>query len=569
MATEVGTLVIKTDTTGVKQGQRDIERMGQSAAKTTQQTDRMASSTKRSSVSVGDFGRKAGMAGVQFEQLAGQIAMGQNPMRAIGVQAADLGFVLGVPLLGAVVGISAAIASVLIPATEDASDVIDDMKERLLDMEEGFDKLTAAQKNYLRVNILREIIALNDEIHDLTHTLGLRINPRFLDVTTLAAIDEMNAKIADLSGQYDDLNNNVAEGTDDINEYIESLHEEFAQLGMSERALHLYKLSVMGATEAQRLEADAILRKIEAHEVEIEQLKRIKDLQRETLEQIDAHDKEVKKAEDNAAKMAQLDETRIEREARLRDERLAQIEADRAKELISDKEYLDAKASIHAAYNTALAEDERRTMDEMNQIDQERRDFQKKLDEDRRAAAAEITNALLEFEDVLLKGKSEKEKAAYRLAINLADAEKRQNAADIMSKSYLAAMKAYASLAGIPIIGPALGAAAAAAAITVGTSYAAKSLTGRALGGQVRAGESYIVGERGPEVLTMGTGGRITPNEALRNESNTTANKTTNVSFNIEAADASGFDRLLNSRRGLIIQMINEAVEDQGREAFV
>ena len=77
------------------------------------------------------------------------------------------------------------------------------------------------------------------------------------------------------------------------------------------------------------------------------------------------------------------------------------------------------------------------------------------------------------------------------------------------------------------------------------------------------------MGERGPEVLTMGTGGRITPNEALRNESNATSNKTTNVSFNIEAADASGFDRLLNSRRGLIIQMINEAVEDQGREAFV
>ena len=39
------------------------------------------------------------MAGIQFEQMAGQIAMGQNPMRAVGVQAADLGFVLGTPLI--------------------------------------------------------------------------------------------------------------------------------------------------------------------------------------------------------------------------------------------------------------------------------------------------------------------------------------------------------------------------------------------------------------------------------------------------------------------------------------
>ena len=570
MATEVGTLIVKTDTSGVRKGQRDIERMGQAAKKTTTETKQMTAASKASNVTVGDFGRKAGMAGVQLEQLAGQVAMGQNPMRALGVQAADLGFILGFPLLGAVVGITAAIASAFIPTTEDASEVVEDMRERLLDMEEGFDKLTEAQKNYLRVNILRQIIALNDEIHDLTHFLGMRINRGFLSIETLAAIDEMNAKIADLSGQYDDLNNNVAEGTNEIEEYIEGLHEEFAQLGMSERALHLYKLTVMGATEAQRLEADAILQKIDAQEVELEQLERLKDLKRETLAQLDAHDEEVKKAEENAAKMAQLDETRIEREARLRDERLAQVEADRAKDLIGHQEYLDAKASINAAYNTALAEDEQRTMDELNRIDQERRDFEAELEKERVAAAAEITNALLEFEDVLFKGKSEKDKAAFRLAVNLANAEKRQNAADILSKSYVAAMKAYAALAGIPIVGPVLGAAAAAAAISVGASYATKSLAGRALGGQVRAGESYVVGERGPEVLTMGAGGRITPNEALGTAPvSNTNNRTTNVNFNIEAADASGFDRLLNSRRGLILQMINDAVEDQGREAFV
>ena len=40
---------------------------------------------------------------------------------------------------------------------------------------------------------------------------------------------------------------------------------------------------------------------------------------------------------------------------------------------------------------------------------------------------------------------------------------------------------------------------------------------GRALGGQVRSGESYLVGERGPELLTMGTSGRIATNENLKN----------------------------------------------------
>ena len=38
----------------------------------------------------------------------------------------------------------------------------------------------------------------------------------------------------------------------------------------------------------------------------------------------------------------------------------------------------------------------------------------------------------------------------------------------------------------------------------------------RAAGGPVSAGSTYLVGERGPELLTMGNqGGNITPNSAL------------------------------------------------------
>ena len=565
MATEVGTLQLKVDTSGVKAGEAAVERFGNAAQKAEVKHRRFGGRVSQNNLIIGDFGRKAGMAGVQFEQLAGQIAMGQNPMRALGVQAADLGFILGFPLLGAVVGISAAIASVLIPATESAADRMDDLRERLFDMKEGFDKLTAAQKVFLRVELQREIIKLNDEIDDLLSGL--------ITLDELAVAQDLARQINDLGDTLDALNDNVAEGTEARQEYLKELGQELHMVGMTEAAQRLYRFQLQGATEDELRLAGAILEQIEAKkraiETDKEAERQLRSLRNETLRQMEARERDIAKAGDNAKRMAQLDETQLERAARLRDERLARNQEERDADLISEGQYREAKRGINAAYNSALAEDERRTMDEMNQIDQERRDFQRQLDEDRKAAAAEITNALLEFEDVLLKGKSEKEKAAYRLAVNLADAEKRQNAADIISKSYVAAMKAYASLAGIPIIGPALGAAAAAAAITVGTSYAAKSLTGRALGGQVRAGESYIVGERGPEVLTMGTGGRITPNEALRNESNTASNNTTNVSFNIEAADASGFDRLLNSRRGLIIQMINEAVEDQGREAFV
>lgn len=572
MATEVANLLVKVDTTGVKAGEAAIERMGDAAQKTTHQTEKMTAASKKSNVVMGDFGRKAGMAGVQFEQLAGQIAMGQNPMRAIGVQAADLGFVLGVPLLGAIVGVSAAIASVLIPSTEDASEVLEDLKDDLLAVEGGFRSLTAVQRAYLRIEIMRELAALGEQLEDLTTDI-FGVERGFRNFRDLVAGGEITARIAELGETLDELNGVASQTPKIISEYIAGLYEEYELLGATERAAHLYKLALMGATEQERLAADAILLKIEARELQLEQekeaIKSIKDLQKETLKQFEAREKEIEKAEEHAARMAALDESAMEREARLRDERLAENQENRDKDLISEEAYLEAKRSINAAYNEALIEDERRTMDELNAIAEEREQYEKDLAEKRKESAMETTDALLAFEDVLLKGKSEKSKAAYRLAVNFANAEKRQNAADIISKSYVAAMKAYASLAGIPIIGPALGAAAAATVISAGVSYAAQSLSGRALGGQVRAGESYIVGERGPEVLTMGTGGRITPNEALRDQTNNTSNRTTNVSFNIQAADASGFDRLLNSRRGLIIQMINEAVEDQGREAFV
>jgi hypothetical protein len=148
------------------------------------------------------------------------------------------------------------------------------------------------------------------------------------------------------------------------------------------------------------------------------------------------------------------------------------------------------------------------------------------------------------------------------------DAEKRERAKAILSKSYDAAMGAYSALAPIPIIGPALGAAAAAAIMVQGAQMAAKSLAGRSLGGQVQSGQSYVVGERGPEILTMGNArGSITPNEAIRG-GQPAVNKTANVSFNIQANDTAGFDELLLNRRGLIINVINEALNDQGRASL-
>ena len=85
--------------------------------------------------------------------------------------------------------------------------------------------------------------------------------------------------------------------------------------------------------------------------------------------------------------------------------------------------------------------------------------------------------------------------------------------------TYSGAQKAFTSLAGIPIIGPALGAAAAGVAIAAGmmrvNMIRSQNYQGREKGGSIVANTPYIVGERGPELVVPHRGGTVIPNNQL------------------------------------------------------
>lgn len=253
-------------------------------------------------------------------------------------------------------------------------------------------------------------------------------------------------------------------------------------------------------------------------------------------QEIDKKDEEAEKRKKDAAKreaqavkesaqqqlkdMILLNETSLEQSFRVQDERLNLIKAFREQELIDDEEFSRAKTEIEAngaAERLELLKTDLASRSEAIRLSEENDRLMDEIIAKDKADRAETLNTrLLEAEDLLLKDKSEKQKAGFRLGVNLMNEEKRENAKKIISSSYTAAMDAYKALAGIPVIGPALGAAAFATVLATGFGAATKSLSGRALGGQVRSGESYVVGERGPEVLTMGSSGRIATNESLR-----------------------------------------------------
>jgi len=80
----------------------------------------------------------------------------------------------------------------------------------------------------------------------------------------------------------------------------------------------------------------------------------------------------------------------------------------------------------------------------------------------------------------------------------------------------------------------------------------------RRFGGSVRAGEAVTVGEQGKETFIPQSNGTIVAG----------AGTAPNINFTIIANDTAGFDDLLQSRRGHIIGMINQALNDQGRPAL-
>jgi hypothetical protein len=83
-------------------------------------------------------------------------------------------------------------------------------------------------------------------------------------------------------------------------------------------------------------------------------------------------------------------------------------------------------------------------------------------------------------------------------------------------------------------------------------------------GGAVSKGQPIVVGEQGAELFIPNQTGQIT--QSARGTGNGGA---TTVNFNITTVDAKGFDQLLIQRRGTISRIINESVNERGREAII
>lgn len=140
------------------------------------------------------------------------------------------------------------------------------------------------------------------------------------------------------------------------------------------------------------------------------------------------------------------------------------------------------------------------------------------------------------------------------------EAHKALSIAQALISTYQAAAMAIAFPPGPPISLIYVAGAIAAGMAQV-NAIRSQRYSGRALGGPVMGGESYIVGENGPELFTPTNSGNITRNNQLD------SGRPVEINFTINAVDTTSFDELLIQRRGVIQQVISDAMLESGQRS--
>ena len=151
----------------------------------------------------------------------------------------------------------------------------------------------------------------------------------------------------------------------------------------------------------------------------------------------------------------------------------------------------------------------------------------------------------------ILEAMAQQNKTAFKLnkALNIAEAV--MNTARGVTKALAVGNIPMAVLIGVM------------GAVQVAT-IAQQKYQGRRLGGRMNQGEPYMVGEAGAELVVPDRPSNGIPNNKLGGMS-----QPVTVNFNINTVDARGFNELLVNSRGVIVNIINQAVNEKGKMAIV
>ena len=265
---------------------------------------RLSPAAQGVSKALGGVGRNAGMAGIQVQQFVGQIQGGQSAMVALSQQGADLGFVLGAPLLGAVVGITASIVGMAF-AFSGVNVELKETAETVPQLVKRFNELDEAAKSLALGVIAAEIIAQEKALKDteaalLDYRTSLNLFSSTEEISAQTSkytgtIQALELALSDLKTTYKDLspdgsvlsavmagieaqNAELLNQADVVDELVTTNVLLANTYGMSALQVQLYKAELVGANDTQRDAIKLSFELAEAKRAEVQANKEMFDI---------------------------------------------------------------------------------------------------------------------------------------------------------------------------------------------------------------------------------------------------------------------------------------------------
>ena len=583
--TDVSKLVVEVEAKGIKPTTEDLKNLSEAGAHAETNTKKVGKAAKGTVAPMKNMRAQAQQASYQLQDIAVQAQMGTSAFTIIGQQGSQLASVFGPAgaVTGALIAFGAIIGGFLWDSMNKSGDAAEDLAARMETLADRFDNATRAQKSFLKAEAAKTISENKEEIKSLNEEMAKLNNNKFDlseifsgDLTYQERVDKTNELVAKID-ELNIANKETAESVDGTSDktaaYVLKLTEQADVLRLNAKQLAQYKIDQLGATGADATAIHEKSRLIFLYEKEQEALK-------EAARQKTKDEAEAKRLDAAKIRSAAKDKTEADRKAKQlvtdkanAENRLLQIAQSGMDEAELLKSINDEKGKVLADDYTKGLIDEEQFLIAAQQLNEKYSKDKLLLKEAEAQAELDIKMQVVtglsgiagQLSGLAAEGSKEaKVLFAVQKALAIAQIIVATEQAAALASVFTAGLGPVAWLAsreGVRAIGY------ASAGIVAGTAIAG----GRALGGQVRGGESYLVGERGPELLTMGSSGRIATNENLKKavgSESGQAQANVSVNFSIQANDTAGFDRLLNSRRGQIVSMINQAVNNRGRASI-
>lgn len=485
---DIYSLTIRADTSDVTRARQALDGLSSGAIKATRTNERLANTANRN-VRPAFRAMKGATTqlGFQLQDIAVQAGMGVNAFQILGQQGSQVASIFGPggALLGAVLAIGGAIGGAFVRSMGEGAKQAENLSERIQGLETSFDDLTQAQIRGLRVQFFAQnrerqqaiedeqerIASLRREVDQLRRSESEAEEIALFsggNSARLTAVQEELSQVreelalaeASLDTFYNEADRDAEQldelinGTSDAGEEAEKAADKLQKLvsGLEAQAEALGK----NARETALYEAA----RLGANEADLQAIKNSFDLIKSHRRQ-----QQAQKALIESTKISVEDDPLLQRiEAQKRGEKIITEEAKKAE---------DERAQL-------LADQQANTLSNSSQ-------FFENL--------ANIAEA---------GGKDQ-----FQTYKNLASAQAAISAAQAISSTL--GDPTIPTLLRVPLAFSIGALAAAQVAQIQSQTYQGA----RAMGGQVQAGSSYLVGERGPEVVTMGATGYVTPNHRM------------------------------------------------------